>query len=140
MSTLDLPDSNQLAGIASANQLRLIVLFGSAARGVMHGESDIDLGVLVEKKLTTSRRIALWSQLSRLFSQDVDLSVLNHIDPAVAFQIASEGVVLFEDEPDTWENWKSYAIRQYWDTEKFRTDLKKYVAERAEEMRYALSE
>jgi len=138
MNISDLPDSEQFKQIAMAHQLRLIVLFGSAARGYMHAESDVDIGVFVGKKLTPSRRLSLWSQLSRLFPRDVDLSVINHIDPVVAFRIAKEGVVLFEVEPGVWENWKSYVVRQYWDTEKFRGDMKKYVAQQAEEMRHAL--
>ncbi|GAB4582121.1 MAG: hypothetical protein Fur0022_48760 [Anaerolineales bacterium] len=140
MSAIELPASHQLAEIAAAFHLRLIVLFGSTVRGYTHSESDMDVGVFVEKKLTNSKRMALWSQLSRLFPRDVDLSVLNHIDPVIAFQIAKEGMVLFEAEPDAWENWKSYVSRQYWDTEKFRADLSKFVAERTEEMRYAIAE
>lgn len=138
MDTSFLPDENLLRTIAVHYQLRLIILFGSVARGKVHKESDLDLGVFVEKKLTPSKRMALWSELSHLFPRDVDLSVINHIDPAVAFRIAKEGIVLFEDETGRWENWKSYAMRQYWDTAKFRTDLKKYVVQQAEEIQHAL--
>lgn len=138
MDTFTLPNANQFQTLATQHKLRLIVLFGSAARGKMHAESDMDIGVFVEKKLTPSKRMTLWSQLSRLFPRDVDLSVINHIDPAVAFRIAKEGILLFEDEPGRWENWKSYALLQYWDTAKFRADLKKYVVQQAEELRDAL--
>lgn len=140
MSAIEFSASEQLAEIASAFHLRLIVVFGSTVRGRMHPESDLDLGVLVRKKLTLSKRTALWSKFSRLFPCEVDLTVLDHLDPVIKFQIAREGVLLFEDEPDRWAHWKSYAMRQYWDTEKFRADLSNFLSRRAEEMRHAIAE
>jgi predicted nucleotidyltransferase len=140
MSAFELPDSKKLAEIAAAYRLQLIVLFGSAARGRMSSESDIDLGILVGKKLNLSKRTALWSEFSRLFPHEVDLTILNYLNPVFRFEIARDGIVLFEDRVDRWDNWKSYTIRQYWDTEKFRLDLSNFIARRAEEMRHALAE
>ncbi len=140
MSTFELATSNQLAELASTYQLRLMVLFGSAARGKMHTESDLDLGVLPQKKLSHAKCISLWSELSRLFAREVDLTILSHPDPVLGFEIAKEGILLYEAETDTWENWKSYHIRQYWDTEKFREDLSNFISKRAEEMRHAFAE
>ncbi len=137
---LNLPPTEKFTAIAGRYALRLIAVFGSAVRGQTHAESDVDVAVLTAKKLTPAKRLALWGELSRLFPRDVDLSVINYIDPVVAFQIAREGIILFEAEADAWENWKSYAIRQYWDTEKFRLDLKRYVVEQAEDLRHVLAE
>jgi len=131
---------DQLKLLARNFGLRLIVLFGSTARGVMNRESDIDLGVLLEKPLSPVQRRRLWSALSTLFPADVDLTVLNHADPLVSYQIASEGVILFETVSFAWETWKSYAVRRYWDTHKFRESQSKYLARRAEELRHAALE
>ncbi|MFH1907637.1 MAG: nucleotidyltransferase domain-containing protein [Chloroflexota bacterium] len=137
---IDFPSSEQLKPLARDFGLRLIVLFGSTARGVMNRESDIDLGVLSEKPLSPVQRRRLWSALSTLFPADVDLTVLNHADPLVSYQIASEGVVFFESVSFAWENWKSYAVRRYWDTHKFRESQSVYLARRAEELRHAALE
>ncbi|MBU4224612.1 MAG: nucleotidyltransferase domain-containing protein [Chloroflexi bacterium] len=136
----DFPSVEQLKPLAKNFGLRLIVLFGSTARGVMNRESDIDLGVLSEKPLSPVQRRRLWSALSTLFPADVDLTVLNHADPLVSYQIASEGVVFFESVSFAWENWKSYAVRRYWDTHKFRESQSVYLARRAEELRHAALE
>jgi len=136
----DFPSAEQLKPLARKFGLRLIVLFGSTARGVMNRESDIDLGVLSEKPLSPVQRRRLWSALSTLFPADVDLTVLNHADPLVSYQIASEGVVFFESVSFAWENWKSYAVRRYWDTHKFRESQSVYLARRAEELRHAALE
>lgn len=136
----DFPSVEQLKPLAKNFGLRLIVLFGSTARGVMNRESDIDLGVLSEKPLSPVQRRRLWSALSALFPADVDLTVLNHADPLVSYQIASEGVILFETVSFAWETWKSYAMRRYWDTHKFRESQSIYLARRAEELRHAALE
>lgn len=136
----DLPSAEQLKPLAMNFGLRLIVLFGSTARGVMNRESDIDLGVLSEKPLSPVQRRRLWSALSALFPAEVDLTVLNHADPLVSYQIASEGVILFEAVSFAWETWKSYAMRRYWDTHKFRESQSVYLARRAEELRHAALE
>ena len=136
----DFPSAEQLKPLTRKFGLRLIVLFGSTARGVTNRDSDIDLGVLSEKPLSPVQRQRLWSALSTLFPADVDLTVLNHADPLVSYQIASEGVILFETVSFAWETWKSYAVRRYWDTHKFRESQSVYLARRAEELRHAALE
>lgn len=131
------PSAEQLKPLAKAFGLRLIVLFGSTARGATNRESDIDLGVLSEKPLSLMQRQRLWSALSTLFPADVDLTVLNHADPLVSYKVASEGIILFEAVPLAWETWKSYAVRRYWDTHKFRESQSAYLTRRAEELRHA---
>ena len=137
---ISIPTSKMLDPIARQFGLRFVVLFGSLARGIANSESDIDLGILAERPLTFDERLEIWSALTPLFSGDVDLAVLNHADPILGFEVASSGMILFEYKPFAWENWKSYAFRQYWDTKKFRDDLKRYVSRRAEEMRNVIVE
>jgi predicted nucleotidyltransferase len=137
---ISIPTKEVLAPIAKRFGLRLIVLFGSVARGKTNAESDVDLAVLAMRLLTFEERLEVWSALSPLFSVDVDLAVLNHADSLLGFEVACSGKVLFENKLYAWEDWKSYAFRQYWDTEKFRDDLRKYVSRRAEEMRHAVVE
>ena len=140
MDTSILPNTAQLLTLATKYQLSLIVLFGSAVHGTLREESDFDIGILSKKKLSQAKRMALWSHLSQLFDREVDLTVLNYPNPVLDFEIAKEGILLFEAEENIWENWKSFRVRHFWDTEKFRDDLRRFVARRAEEMRHAFAE
>ena len=101
--SISLPPREVLLPIAERFGLRLIVLFGSVARGRANSESDIDLGVFVDRPLTVNKRLKLWSALSSLFSVDVDLTGLNHVDPVLAFEAARDGKALFEGEPYFWD-------------------------------------
>ena len=121
------PSAEQLKPLADEFGLRLVVLFGSTVRGTANQDSDIDLGVLFEALLSPVQRRRLWSALSRLFPLDADLTVLNHVGTPVSYQVASEGVVLLETVPNAWEIWKSYAMRHYWDTHKFRESQRVYL-------------
>lgn len=140
MNTSVLPNTDPLQTLATKYQLSLIVLFGSAVHGTLREESDFDIGILSKKKLSQAKRMALWSHLSQLFNREVDLTVLNYPNPVLDFEIAKEGVLLFEAEENVWENWKSFRVRHFWDTEKFRDDLSQFISKRAEEMRHAFAE
>ena len=134
-----LPSSDQLRPIAQKYGLRLVVLFGSAARGIQK-ESGLDIGVLTKHPLNFFQQLNLRSALAPLFPMDVDVAVLTHADPVFGFQVACEGKLLYEREPFDWENWKSYKVRQYWDTGKFRDDLRRHFARRVMMVRHVVSE
>ncbi len=133
------PTKKQLQPIAQKYGLRFIVLFGSVARGRVHEESDIDIGVYTEKPITFNKRSKLWIELSKLFQAEIDLTMLNHPDPLLGFRVANEGRILFESKRFAWESWKSYAMRYYWDTAKFRQDAKQRLSRNIERMRHAAS-
>ncbi|MCI0550800.1 MAG: nucleotidyltransferase domain-containing protein [Anaerolineae bacterium] len=135
-----IPSQEKLSPIAKRFGLRFIVLFGSAARGKMHEESDIDVGVLTDRPMTFNKRLKLWYELSNLFHAEIDLAVLNHPNPLFGFEVARDSRLLYERDKNAWENWKSYVVRHYWDTAKFRQDLQKRLAERVERARHAVSQ
>lgn len=138
--TIPTPSTEKLSPIAKRFGIRLMVVFGSAARGKTHDESDIDVGVLTDRPITFDQRLKLWHALSFLFRTEIDLAMLNHADPVFGFEVARDGRLLFERDKDAWENWRSYKIRQYWDTKKFRDDLRRYISRSAEKMSDAAAE
>ena len=140
MNPIKIPTKKQLRPIAKKFGLRFIVLFGSAARGRTHEESDIDVGVYTEKIITFNQRLKLWLALSKLFQAEIDLAILNHAEPVFGFEISRDGKILYENKKYAWENWRSYKIRQFWDTKKFRDDLKNYLSMRVKELEYAAAE
>ena len=132
-----IPSSQQLQPIAERYSLRLIILFGSRARGGTHAGSDADVAVWMERSLSVEERLELWGALTRLFEAEVDLTTLNRAEPLLLFQVASTGQLLYERGEWAWEDFKSYGYRRYWDSAKFFGDMARYVSRRAEEMRRA---
>ena len=110
---------------------RLIVLFGSAARGdrVHH---DIDLAILPRERLDL---VDLTNRFTRrLGTQHIDLVDLGRADPLLLMFVAQEGVPLYEAEPGQFARFVSLAARRFADTRKFRAgerrEIQDFLAQR----------
>src|SRR3989338_3567644 len=109
--------------VAEAHGARLVVLFGSAARGDRVPE-DLDLGVLADGPLDA---VAVTAHFIRLLAvQQVDVTDLARAEPLLLMLVAQEGVPLYQRTPAAFTGFVSLAMRRYADTAKFRE------AERAE--------
>ena len=98
--------------------LRLLVLFGSAAQGRARSGSDIDLAVRCDGPADLD---ALYLALApRLGTDHLDLVDLGRAGPLLGMAVARTGRLLFEREPGTFREFQSLASRRYCDTDKLR--------------------
>lgn len=81
-------------------------LFGSQRTGRTHRESDVDVGILLDRRIRTTRRdrfeerLRLSSALiAALDKNEVDVVVLNDAPPEMAAGVVTEGVRIFCAEP-----------------------------------------
>ncbi len=80
-----------MAGIVSA------YLFGSSVTGRTHRESDLDLGVLLDRRVHASDadrfevRLHLAGHCQALLGQPVDVVILNDAPPHLARRVMTEG-------------------------------------------------
>lgn len=86
-------------------EVRLVYLFGSQTDGSATLTSDIDVAVLLEKKLDPVARFDLEQTLAIEFSQDVDLVDLLTASTVLQNQVIMKGELLFgsEDEQTKFE-------------------------------------
>jgi predicted nucleotidyltransferase len=98
--------------------LRLLVLFGSLARGRARSESDIDVAVQCDGPADLD---ALYLAMAPRFGTDrLDLVDIRRAGPILAMAVARTGRPLFEREPGAFREFQSLASRRYCDTEKLR--------------------
>jgi len=98
-----------------------LVLYGSTARGEKEIIKDVDLGVLFKKPPTPSDEQKILNVLTELFPDDLlDIAVLNHTSPLLNFHIARDGRPLFEAKKGDFMRFRIKALRQFWDTGRFR--------------------
>ncbi len=90
LSALDVP------GLVS------VYLFGSHAQGRAHRESDVDLGLILDRRRFPTRRsrsnalVDLTSQLIGLLHENrIDVVILNDAPPVLARRIVTEGRRIF---------------------------------------------
>ncbi len=132
---MKIPSTRKLRPIAKRYGLRLIVLFGSQVSVRLHPDSDVDVAVWSDGSLKFARRLELWQELSEAFRAEVDLAVLDHAEPLLLYQVARNGRLLFENERGQWNEFKGYAYRYYWDTQKFRDALAQYIRRQTQAVR-----
>ena len=131
----NLPTLERLREVAEEvgreTKCRLIVLFGSVARGDSRCE-DVDLAVLPARGVTLYT-IGLTNRLIRaLRIQQIDVSDLSRADPLLLMLVANEGIPLYQGAQSEFACFVSLASRRYWDTRKFREmerqDLERFAA------------
>lgn len=99
--------------------VRLVVVFGSAARGTEHPGSDIDVGVLFDGPPAEPRPFdARLEAVARALQADrpLDLVVLDEADPLLLHEVAVDGRPVFEAAPGTFEEFRIRAVKRYYDT------------------------
>ena len=118
--------------VAEAEELRLVVLFGSEARGDAREAADLDVAVDAGRPVDT---VDLTNRLGvALGHPDVDLVDLRRADPVLLMAVAEEGVPLFEATPGTFVSFQSVAARRFYDTRKFREAERDVLHERLERL------
>ena len=103
--------------VARAAGYRLVVLFGSAARGNPDPE-DLDLGILADGLVDTVAAANRFIEAVR--TQHVDIVDLRAADPLLAAVVARDAKVLHESRPGEFARFVSLAYRRYADTQAFR--------------------
>jgi uncharacterized protein len=95
-------------------ELKLAVLFGSRARGEARPGSDADLGLLLDP-YSPELRFRVEAELGRAAGRPVDVILLDDAPPLLRFEIAREGVLLFQREGHLWTDFKAKAMVDWWD-------------------------
>jgi uncharacterized protein len=105
--------------------VRFVVLFGSAASGIVKDRSDIDIAVFLDDgKLLSSSEIYsdLLDILCRafgVFEDRIDLTDLKKANILLRYEVTSGGVLLYGG-ADAYEQFRLFAVRDYVDAEALR--------------------
>lgn len=75
--------------------IRLALLFGSAARGRLRPDSDLDVGIWpVDPEMPLSDELALAATLGRATGREIDIVRLDRASALVRFEVAKRHTVL----------------------------------------------
>jgi predicted nucleotidyltransferase len=91
----------------------LAYLFGSQATGRAGAQSDCDLAVLFDCKVTSDDRYLLAHQLTELLDRDVDLVDLACAPVELVYNVIATGQILYEKDRTTRVEFKARALGLY---------------------------
>ncbi|MFJ5790973.1 nucleotidyltransferase domain-containing protein [Lysinibacillus sp. NPDC093197] len=111
-------------------QPSFILLFGSHAKGVARGDSDLDIAYFSETILTNYERFLLAGDLAEKCHVDVDLVDLQQVDTVFVAQIFSTGILLncVDDNEFIKQRMKAYSM--YATLNEQRTEILQGIKER----------
>jgi len=87
--------------VAKRPEIQAAYVFGSVASGRARADSDVDVAVLIDRRVPPGRilkyRLKLMADLgTALHRSDVDVVILNEASPLLAHRVLSQGTLVFE--------------------------------------------
>jgi len=114
------PPENEFERLARRHRIALILQFGSTVDGAVHERSDVDVGLLLDRRRPDLEELAeIDADLQRLFPErQVDLAVLDRADPLFLHQVVGR-CRLLAGSPRRLAELKIYAFKRYQDHRRF---------------------
>ena len=119
-------DNEKLQEIAKKFELVLIVLFGSYARGHANPESDVDIAIQTKLREPKGEAVGERSEhdwqwefdliKDLVFALDcgnLDIVFINSADPLLMFEIATDGIPLYEADEGKFQDFQIYAAKRH---------------------------
>jgi len=138
LPSLDDLRSLALLVIKQVPYLKLLILFGSRAKGTYDEQSDWDFAVLYDENLRKSYEkggwdwLRIWAILEDIFDLPegkVDCVILNECSNILAHSIARDGKLLYEKEQGEFSQFKQQALMSKEELKAFREEQRTKVRE-----------
>ena len=107
-----------------------VYLFGSAAQGQRHQESDVDVAMLAAQPLSPETRWTLQEHLADQLHADVDLVDLRAASTVMRAQVFASDIVLYEADTTTRQRFEMHALAMYADLNETRAALLEDIHQR----------
>ncbi|MEK7564732.1 MAG: nucleotidyltransferase domain-containing protein [Patescibacteria group bacterium] len=134
---LNIKDSKlQVEKIAQNYNLKFVVVFGSAASGLMKNSSDIDIAVLRKNHslLDYKSFLNISSELPDALSsgfRKIDLVDLSPANILLRYEATQNGILLYGDET-SYQDYRIFAFKDYIDSQSLR-DLESLIIKKRQE-------
>lgn len=122
---------NNINDFVSKNNIKLVYIFGSYAKGKNNKNSDLDIAVLLEREYDPLVKLSLIGDLTLLFKRDdIDLVILNAANSVLKHQVIKYGKLAYMESEETKVYFEARTLSEYMDMEPFRRTQMKYINEK----------
>ena len=109
-----------LKKICKKFNIGIVYIFGSFALGIETEKSDIDIGIVFKDNSYISKRLDIYSELYKVFSdifpkREVDIVFLNDANLLLKFEVVTTGKVIYAEPIDYVMDYKEKIIKEYID-------------------------
>lgn len=106
--------------VSGRRDLQAAYVFGSVVTGRTRPDSDVDIAVLVDRRVRPAQLLTYRLQLtadlgSALRRSDIEVVVLNEAPPLLAHRILSQGKLVFERSPSARVRFQVRVASRYFD-------------------------
>jgi len=115
--------------LASEANLKVALVYGSAATGKMRRDSDVDVAVLFDEPLSMDARLALWGRLTEGTQREIDLLDLYDLGGEILHQVLTKGRVVVKNDEQAY-----YRLlqRMVYNAEDFMPQVRQVLRQRVE--------
>lgn len=114
-------EKQKIAKIGRKFNLKLMMIYGSYAKGAPRKMSDLDIAVLGKEPIDFKTELKLYSALAEIFGdnreRELDVKSLHGISSFFRYQVMKDGVLIYGD-PHDFYIFKVYAIRCHQENQK----------------------
>src|SRR5688572_9906355 len=104
-------------GLSADPRVQALYLFGSAAANQTRHDSDIDLAVLLGRRIGLAEELRLGAlAVETLHRDDIDFVDLDHAPPLLRYEVVTRGRRLFARDSTAVDAFEHRAIMAYMDT------------------------
>lgn len=113
-------------------------IFGSYVKETYNKESDFDIAFVVENKKIINDDVVYELIKNISFPKNPDISVVDETSsPIFLFQIINSGTRIYAKDENRANNFESYVLRYYYDTQHLRNIYNNYLKEKFSLKQYA---
>ena len=122
----------------------LVYLHGSQVTGFTNKESDIDIAILLSKRINSKKYFAKSLKLPELFtpcfeSRPIHVSILNQASPLFKYTVFKNGELLCEKNKASRITFELHALQEYEDTKHLRDINYYYLRQRIKNNQFGLA-
>lgn len=133
--------SSKLKTIFSKNHIILVYLFGSEATGFKHRESDLDIAILLDKKVRKDKYFEKTLEFPELFrkifpNKQIHILILNEATPLLKHQVLKEGKLIFSKNEEETIKFNLETVHLWEDTKHLREIQWEYLKKRIKQGKF----
>jgi len=123
---MDNRTKDKLIELVKNNNLSILILFGSRAKGNFTKNSDWDFAFIKNQKITTEEEIDLYNSFMKILrTEKIDLiNLYKNQNPLLQYEIFNSGKVIFQKDKLYFKRLKMKNYIDYMDSKRF-TEIKK---------------